>query len=420
MLQGSLELGLYEEMLKIPLIDVHSHIEPRQATARTFDDLLGYHYYTELAHSAGMPQGCLAPDFDPRERCRLLLKHAAQFDNTVQFEWLADIARVFLGFMGEQLCPEDADRLWELAERKMTQPDWEAQVLRTTHVERIFLTNEFDDSLEGFDPRRYVPCLRTDDLTFRLDDADVQRRFAKATGHEPATAAELHKGLGRLFDRFVASGAKACAISLPPDFTPTPLGDAELDFALRNPADAKAAVSRGVFWRLAELCRDHRLPFDLMIGVNRGVYPGGVKQGKDLFDQRTSLIQFAELFNAFPAVTFAVSVLSSSQNQELASYSWLFPNVVSNGHWWYANVPAYIERDLLARLQAVPKVKQLGYYSDAYKLEFILPKFNMYRQTLARTLAREFVLLRGWTETQAVELARLLLRENALRIFKLD
>ena len=85
-----------------------------------------------------------------------------------------------------------------------------------------------------------------------------------------------------------------------------------------------------------------------MIGVNRRVYRDGVYQGQDLFDQRTSLIQYAELFNAFPEVTFCISVLTSAQNQELASYSWIFPNVVTSGHWWYSNIPAYIEHDARA------------------------------------------------------------------------
>ena len=58
-----------------------------------------------------------------------------------------------------------------------------------------------------------------------------------------------------------------------------------------------------------------------MIGVNRQVYANGVYQGQDLFDQRTSLIQYQELFNAFPEVTFPISVLTSGQNQELVSYS---------------------------------------------------------------------------------------------------
>jgi len=154
-----------------------------------------------------------------------------------------------------------------------------------------------------------------------------------------------------------------------------------------------------------------------MIGVNRRVYENGVYQGQDLFDQRTSLIQYAELFNAFPDVTFCISVLTSVQNQELASYSWIFPNVVTSGHWWYSNIPAYIEHDLRARLEAVPKTKQLGYYSDAYKLEFVLPKFNMYRRCLARVLADEFVRPGRLTEDGAVGLARTVLRENVSRVF---
>jgi glucuronate isomerase len=168
---------------------------------------------------------------------------------------------------------------------------------------------------------------------------------------------------------------------------------------------------------LAEHCQEFKLPFDLMIGVNRRVYENGVFQGQDLFDQRTSLIQYRQLFNAFPQVTFCVSVLSHGQNQELASYSWIFPNVVTSGHWWYSNIPAYIEHDARARLQAVPKRKQLGYYSDMYKLEFALPKYNMYRRILAKILADDFLRTRIYNEVQVLELAKLLLRENTRRIF---
>jgi glucuronate isomerase len=87
------------------------------------------------------------------------------------------------------------------------------------------------------------------------------------------------------------------------------------------------------------------------------------------------------------------------------------------GHWWYSNVPAFIAADLRARLQAVPKVKQVGYYSDAYKLEFILPKFNTYRRALAEVLAEDAIRGRGWTVDQALDVARRVLIENPRRIF---
>jgi glucuronate isomerase len=425
--------GLYTEICRIPLIDPHSHIDPRRPTARSLDDLLSYHYYTELAHSAGMDKRVLDPGVEPRERVRTILTFMDRFDNTAQCSWLLGIARAFLRFYGSRISLADCDRLFDEAARTFRQADWEEQVLAKSNLEMVFLTSEFDDDLEGFDTRRYVPCLRTDDLVFHLDRPEVRQRLARATGIEVGDPATLRQALAKLFEHFARHGAKACAISLPPDFSPVPIPEKDLADALtvvagsqeEGPASkhlgstqVKATTALGVFWEIACRCRDFLLPFDLMIGVNRQVYREGVYQGQDLFDQRTSLLQYAELFNAFPDITFCVSVLSSSQNQELVSASWIFPNVVTSGHWWYSNIPAYIEADCRARLQAVPRTKQIGYYSDAYKLEFVLPKYNMYRRILARMLADDFVRPGTYTEGQALELARLLLRENVRRIFK--
>ena len=421
MLDDLLAQNLYAEICHIPLIDPHSHIDPHQPTARTLDDILGYHYYTELAHSAGMDKAVLRPDVEPRDRVRAILYQMTQFDNTAQYVWFLEICRAFLNFQGDRLTLADCNWLYDTAQKLMATPDWEDWVLKRSNIEKVFLTNDFDDPLEDFDTARYVPCLRTDDLVFHLDRPDVRPRLAKATGVEVGNLTTLQRALQQRFEHFVRHGAKACAISLPPDFAPRLVPPEELSALLAPRPDRSAAElsqrSAGVFWLLAENCRAFSLPFDLMIGVNRRVYQGGVFQGQDLFDQRTSLIQYAELFNAFPEVPFCVSVLSSGQNQELVSYSWIFPNVITSGHWWYSNIPAYIAQDCRARLQAVPKTKQIGYYSDMYKLEFGLPKFNMYRRILAQILADDFVRTRVYTESQALGLARLLLRDNVKRIF---
>ncbi len=168
---------------------------------------------------------------------------------------------------------------------------------------------------------------------------------------------------------------------------------------------------------LAELCAEFRLPFDLMIGPIRNVYPLGVSGGRDLFDRRVSLYDYRELFNHFANVTFPVSTLAPDASAELVAYTWIFPNVLPMGHWWYANMPAYIAGDLRARIEALPKVKVLGYYSDAYKLEFIAPKFNMYRRILAAVLAEELIEGRGWSAERALELGKLILIDNPKRIF---
>lgn len=415
MLPDRLTQDLYDEICLIPIIDPHSHIDPHRPAAQSLDDILGYHYYTELAHSTGMDKAVLTRKVDPRERTRTIFSHMAQYDNTAQYHWFLEITRAFLGFEGDRLAPGDADWLFESAEGIMAQPDWEEQVLKKSNIEKVFLTNDFDDPLEGFDTNKYVPCLRTDDLVFHLDKPEVKQRLEKASGVEAKGVAGIRKAIKVLFEHFTRHGAKACAISLPPYFTPIPEALQLLETMKR---DSETVREQAVFWILAECCREFGLPFDLMIGVNRKVYRQGVHQGQDLFDQRTSLIQYAELFNAFPEVPFCVSVLSSGQNQELVSYSWIFPNVITSGHWWYSNIPPYVEQDARARLHGVPKTKQIGYYSDMYKLEFGLPKYNMYRRILARILAQDFVKPGIYTEQQAVETAQLLLRDNARRIFK--
>ena len=419
--------SIYEAIASIRLIDPHTHINPHAPASNTLADLLGYHYYTELAHSAGMPKAKIEEDgISHRELVRRLVSNLSPIENTAQYRWLIEICRKFFGFTGERLDESNWEEVYEASEAQMKLAEWPQMVLDQSNVEAVFLTNDFDDQLDGFDSDTYIPCLRTDDLVFHLSKPQTQERLAACTGIDlDGSLGKLRESLRQRFDYFVQHGARACAISLPPDFSPTRVSDGRASTALNevllNGAMAdqahQTALSRRVFWTLAELCDEYGLPFDLMIGVNRGVYADGVFQGQDLYDSRVSLIQYRELFNAFPQVKFPISVLASVTNQELVSYAWIFPNVITNGHWWYSNTPSFISRDASARLEAVPQTKQIAYYSDAYKLEFVWPKFDMYRQILADILTNHFVKGNGWSEERAIELGRRVLRSNVDEIF---
>jgi glucuronate isomerase len=415
---------LFDEMARWPIFDCHSHIDPHRPASRNLDEILGYHYYTELAHAAGMPAARVAPELDGRTRARNLAEWLDRLDNTVQYSWLVEIARTFFGSEYDRIGPATIDELYDRADHEAKGADWDRDVWAKTRLEAVFLTNEFDDPLEGWDTSQYVPCLRTDDLVLKLHEPRTVERLRSASGVDVQDYETMRRALGVLFERFVGRGARACAISLPPDFAPTrpapkrggtPLRKAMNNLDLRD--DEHAEIRSLVFWTLAEFCAEFRLPFDLMIGPIRNVYPAGVAGGRDLFDRRVSLYDYRELFNHFAGVTFPISTLSPDAGAELVAYAWIFPNVVPLGHWWYSNVPAFIAADLRARLQAVPKTKLVGYYSDAYKLEFILPKFNMYRRILAETLAEEAIRGQGWSSERALAVARLVLLENPRRIF---
>ncbi|TWU42204.1 glucuronate isomerase [Novipirellula artificiosorum] len=418
---------IYQSLQSIELIDPHTHINPHAPASRTLADLLGYHYYTELSHSAGMPKDQIEETgIAPKELVRRLVENLQPIENTSQYRWLIAICQKFFDFPFDRIDTSNWEELYDRSEQVMSAADWSQTVLKQSNVRSVFLTNDFDDELAGFDTETYIPCLRTDDLVFKFHQRETRDRLERSSGVSlTGSLSSLRKALRQRFEHFTANGARACAISLPPSFEPIIVNEGRatnsLSAMLQQSESAdesqKSAFSRTAFWMIAELCDEFQLPFDLMIGVNRGVYADGVYQGQDLYDSRVSLIQYRQLFNTFKDVTFPISVLASVTNQELVSYAWIFPNVITNGHWWYSNTPSFIQRDALARLEAVPATKQIGYYSDAYKLEFVWPKFDMYRQVLADVLAEHFVGRNGWSEERAIELGYRILRGNVEEIF---
>lgn len=422
----SLRSRILAEIMKVRAVDVHSHVPAGAPFAQTLADILGYHYYTELAHSAGMPKAVIAPGRPEDEMVPELLAAMQAIDNTVQYSWLVELARELFGFEDPKITPENWEPLAEQVKGCAARGGRAREILDRSHIEKVFLTNNFDEDLSGVDTDMFVPCLRADNLVFGLADPAVRTGLEQATGVAVGDVKSLRSALGALVERFCSWGARSAAISLPPQFacaseTGQDFGGALAD-TLRDPegaTDCAPAVQSGVMYELADLCRQHSLPFQIMFGVVRNAYAHGVPSGTDLPVAGASLAGLLPLLNDFPEVTFCLSILSDSQVQELNSFGWMLQNVVLSGHWWYLNVPEYIAYDLGARIQSVPKTKLIGYYSDMYKLEFGLPKFNMYRRVLAHVLAGHFVEAGLGSEEDAAQVARLLLRDNACRIFGL-
>jgi glucuronate isomerase len=204
---------LFDELDRLVLIDPHTHINPHAPAANTLADLLGYHYYTELAHSAGMSKAQIEePGLDPKEKVRRLVQWLAPLDNTIQYSWLVEMSRELFGFAGDRVTEANWESLYDAAAAKMSAPDWATQVLDKSRLESVFLTNDFDDPLTGFDTKLYIPCLRTDDLVFHFGKSAVRARLEKASGVAVHSATDLRHAIGRLFEHFTSNGARACAI----------------------------------------------------------------------------------------------------------------------------------------------------------------------------------------------------------------
>ncbi|MDX1944102.1 MAG: amidohydrolase, partial [Pirellulaceae bacterium] len=224
---------LFDQLDSLVLVDPHTHINPLAPASQTLADILGYHYYTELAHSAGMPKARIEePGLDPKEKVGRLIENLAPLDNTVQYSWFVEMVEALFDLPAAAVSVANWEALYDAAAEAMAQPDWAQQVLTKSKLQAVFLTNDFDDPLEGFDTNVYIPCLRTDDLVFHLAKPEVRERLERASGVAATDARALRRAIAQLFRHFKARGARACAISLPPDFAPVKVSAARANTAL--------------------------------------------------------------------------------------------------------------------------------------------------------------------------------------------
>ena len=214
-----------------------------------------------------------------------------------------------------RITPDNWESLYDAAAAQDGRsPTGKSRCCDTSRLEQVFLTNDFDDPLEGFDTQsvRPLPADRRPGVS-----PSQSRRRASGWRRRRASSVRTSASLtardrGDCSSTFVArraglrdlAAARFCARRRCDATSATRCCGPCLGGAHSVGRARSRTLSRFVFWTLAEMCAEYRLPFDLMIGVNRRVYEAGVYQGQDLFDQRTSLIQYRGLFNAFPQVTF--------------------------------------------------------------------------------------------------------------------
>ncbi len=212
----NLETRLFNELKKITLIDPHSHINPHSPSSTTIADVLGYHYYTELAHSAGLAKNQIEPPADgngatisPREKVSRLMGHLGKINNTVQWSWMLDLSKELLGWEEPTIDLSNWEKVYDLAERHFSKPNWEEEVLQRSNVESIFLTNDFDDPLVGFKHPAIHPLLEDGRFSFSIFILLQFGSVWKKCCHTSLTdLGSLRNAIGQLFQQFTAKAPK--------------------------------------------------------------------------------------------------------------------------------------------------------------------------------------------------------------------
>jgi len=135
------------------------------------------------------------------------------------------------------------------------------------------------------------------------------------------------------------------------------------------------------------VCREHGLPFAMMIGVRKRVNPRLGDAGDSVGFSDMGVVE--RLCADFPQNRFLVTVLARENQQALCVAARKFSNLLPFGCWWFMNNPSLVEETTLLRLEMLG-TSFVPQHSDARVLEQMVYKWKHARRDVAKALTRRY------------------------------
>lgn len=154
--------------------------------------------------------------------------------------------------------------------------------------------------------------------------------------------------------------------------------------------------------------------FDLPVQIHTGMQAGN---GNMITNSNPT--HLANLFMEYPDVDFCLFHGGYPYGGELATLAKNFPNVYIDMCWTHIISPSYSQRYLHEWLETVPSNKILAFGGDYSVVECVYGHAVIARENVARVLVDK-VSSGYMTEEEAINIARRILRDNALEVFHLQ
>jgi hypothetical protein len=350
----------YKIACEIPVFDLHTHlVAPCFGTLNLWgiDDVLTYHYL--IAEFLRVRPDVSGDDFYSWSKSKQTeeIWEALFVERTPVSEAQAGVVTIIhqLGFDPATVTLEELRAHF----RGLTPEEQIDRVLQISGVSKVVMTNDPKDPIEravwdgGYVPDpRFLTVLRLDQILAMGDD-----QGDRSVG---AIRSFLSVWIERMKPVYVA-------ISLPETWT-----------------FAEATLIREA---VLPVCREHDLPFAMMIGVRRGVNPAlrGAGDGSGLAD----LTQLEMLLQEHPLNKFLVTTLAKENAHTLAVMARKFSNLMPFGCWWFVNNPSIVAEITDFRLEMLG-TSFIPQHSDARVLEHLIYKWDHSRRIIAKRLAKRY------------------------------
>jgi len=433
----SLSQEIEHSLTTVPVLDAHTHLDATHLCARGLHDVLLYHMVISDLVSAGCPDRTRlseAPtDAEAAARIERALPFLPGIANTSCAWGLRIILEELFGW-NQPLTAENWKKVDGLIRERAGEAGRARRIQQNGGISRSVteLWRRHDGSADGMLQYSLEWAFfgraqwgEYDTALWELEKAWSEGRPAAPTPIGPDAARpvpartirsvrDVHEAL----DAYVAAipvEVLGTAQHLSTDVDFTTVDERTMEMAIRRRPRAGRAerdiyasyIMEGFFTRLE--ARAPRVMFQFSLGAE----PLPTETASRL-SQRT-LAQLAEMVARHPGIRFQCYLASAHANQTLCTLTRELPNFSLAGYWWHNFFPSFIERLMRERLDMLAASRQVGFFSDAYTMEWSYAKARIVRCMLARVLADK-VSHGQYDREGAVAIAREILFEAPQRL----
>jgi len=418
---------LLAEIRKLPVVDTHEHLIPESTRVEENIDFftLAGHYAINDVISAGLPKDAEAVVRDPEapmaERWAAFEPHWKHARYTGYGRVLRIAVRDVYGI--EEISAATLGKINAAVAGRNRAGLYDTVLRQKGGIQYALVDDYWNAAPVKPETDLFVPA-RKFDRYITVSGPESLKSAEELTGVSVTSLAGLKRAMEKSFEQSLAIGMvsvkSTMAYTRELGFAEITEADAERDF--ERMASGKVKMPEGfrsrqerpfrkledhMFHHLTQLAGAHGKPFQIHTGILAG--NGG-------FVHNTRPEKLTNLFFLYPNVKFDLFHISYPYIGELSSLAKLFPNVHIDFTWAHIISPTASRRALHEFLDTVPVNKIFGYGGDYRYPELSYAHLVMARENIAQVLA-ERVAAGVFSETEALDVAKLLMHDNAARVF---
>jgi glucuronate isomerase len=419
---------LYAEICRIPVIDVHSHVNRDHVAARYLSDLLFYHMLQYPLRTAGLSQEKLWPAGKKPWPITTTPEDFAAVWPAVEstgFGWMLKTILGELYEFAEPITVASVGRLQEAFAAKIAAKDWHRQILAKGNIVRIMSSNTYVTPLPEGE--------KDDIIRFTIENSpplsgiregfpwkERLENIAKRSNAQVTSAQTLRDYVKKYYSEWDFTGKDALVMWVSSQADYSPVTDAVVDAAFAAIAAGETltriqthALESCLIRAILDVAREKTRIFQLVYGTQyvSGWHTNPVGRSEAQFAS-----SIAYLLAEYPTIHFNILNGYEVDEQVLCSLCQGYANVSLGGFWWQNFYPSIMQQGWHRRLDMVPWTALCGFFSDGYCIDWTFGRLRLTQRVLANTLA-EKIRAGFYTAEQALRVAREILFETPKRLF---